>query len=94
MAAQFKQGRKDYYVGGHPLWETLRSLQMMRRRPWVTGGVWLLAGYVWSAVTRVESPVSEELRAFHQGEQKERLWRMVRFRFRSPAATAGSSKGH
>jgi poly-beta-1,6-N-acetyl-D-glucosamine synthase len=80
LASQFKQGVKDYYVGGHPLWETLRSLHRMRGRPYVVAGLWLLAGYVWGALTRAKAPISAELRAFHRSEQLARLRRMNPFR--------------
>ncbi len=84
LASQFKQGCKDYYVGGHPLWQLLRGLHQMRRRPYVIGGLWLLAGYAWSALTRLKSPISPELRAFHRGEQAQRLRRMFSARDNRP----------
>jgi glycosyltransferase involved in cell wall biosynthesis len=87
LASQFKQGLKDYYVGGHPLWEALRSLHRMRGRPYVMAGLSLLAGYVWGALTRVKAPISAELRAFHRGEQLARLRRMLPFR-RRPSSQA------
>jgi hypothetical protein len=78
LMARFHYGRKAYYVGGHPLWETLRGCFQMRERPLLVGGLWFVAGYWWSCLTRVHRPVSKELIAFHRAEQMSRLRRMWR----------------
>ena len=69
----FRHGRKDYFLGGHPLWQIFRSIYQMTNRPYLIGGSLLLVGYIWAAVTRSERPVSSELMAFHRGEQMQRL---------------------
>jgi len=73
LVAKFHYGRKAYYVGGHPVWETLRGLFQMRESPWIVGGLYHIAGYWWSCVTRMHRPVSRELMAFHRAEQMARL---------------------
>ena len=78
LKARFHYGRKAYYVGGHPVWETLRGMFQMRTYPYVLGGLWFLAGYIWASVTRMDRPVSSELMAFHRSEQMTRLKRLVR----------------
>jgi len=78
LKSRFYQGKKDYYVGGHPLWQVLRSCFQMMQRPYFVGGVFLLTGYLWSFVTGVKSPVSTELRSFHRKEQMDRLRLMLR----------------
>ena len=69
----FKSGKKDYYLGGHPLWEILRCLYRMKSKPYILGGLVLLAGYVWEALKREESPVPAELFAFRRKEQMQKL---------------------
>lgn len=76
LQSRFHYGRKAYYVGGHPLWESLRGVFAMKERPWVAGGLCFLAGFYWSWVTRVHRPVSAELMAFHRREQLARLKRL------------------
>jgi glycosyltransferase involved in cell wall biosynthesis len=78
LQARFHYGRKAYYVGGHPLWELLRGAFQMRTAPYVVGGLWFMAGYVWGAATRMPRPVSPELMSFHRGEQMARLRRLLR----------------
>jgi glycosyltransferase involved in cell wall biosynthesis len=73
LRVRFHYGRKAYYVGGHPLWECLRGLFQVREKPFVLGGVWFIAGYVWAALHRSERTVSHELMHFHRAEQMARL---------------------
>lgn len=78
LGSRFRYGQKAYYVGGHPLWESLRGIFQMKERPLLLGGLYFLSGY-WSAcVSRMERPVSKELIRFHQAEQLARLRSLVR----------------
>jgi glycosyltransferase involved in cell wall biosynthesis len=78
LMARFHYGRNAYYVGGHPAWELMRGIFQMRSPPVLIGGLWFMAGYIWSAVTRTHRPVSAELMAFHRKEQLTRLKRLLR----------------
>jgi glycosyltransferase involved in cell wall biosynthesis len=71
--AFFRSGKKDYYLGGHPLWEILRCLYQMKAKPYIAGGLLLLAGYVWEFLRGAEYPVPAELIAFRRKEQMRRL---------------------
>jgi biofilm PGA synthesis N-glycosyltransferase PgaC len=73
LEANFKLGRQDYYLGGHPLWQLVRGCYQMVRSPYLLGGLFLLAGYGWAWITRAPRPISAELIQFHQGEQMHRL---------------------
>jgi glycosyltransferase involved in cell wall biosynthesis len=77
MGSYFRHGKKDYYLGGHPLWQAFRGLYQMTRRPYVVGGLGLLAGYGWGFVSRVERPIPRDLIQFHRTEQMARLRRML-----------------
>lgn len=76
LRVRFHYGRKAYYVGGHPVWECLRGLFQMRERPFILGGLWFIAGYLWSALRRSERAVSHDLMKFHRAEQMTRLRRV------------------
>jgi hypothetical protein len=78
LLVKFHYGRKAYYVGGHPAWETLRGVSQFREQPWLIGGVYFLAGYWWACVSQMHRPVSRELIAFHRREQMARLRRLWR----------------
>jgi biofilm PGA synthesis N-glycosyltransferase PgaC len=73
LKARFHYGKKDYLFGGHPLWEVLRGVFQMTKRPYLVGGLCLLSGYFWSVLTRAERPISRELITFHRNEQMKRL---------------------
>lgn len=77
LVSRFKYGKKDYFLGGHPLWELLRGSFQMTKKPYIVGGVCLLAGYFWCFVTRHERPVSDELVAFYRKEQLGRLRKLL-----------------
>ena len=77
LGARFHYGKKDYFLGGHPLWQLFRSTFQMAQKPYLIGGLGLMAGYVWCWVTHHERSVSAELMAFHRKEQLERLKQLL-----------------
>jgi len=72
-AAAFSYGEKDYYLGGHPVWELFRVTYRMVKPPYITEGFALGLGYAWAAVRRAKRPISNELMAFHRREQMRKL---------------------
>jgi glycosyltransferase involved in cell wall biosynthesis len=73
LMSWFKHGQKDYFLGGHPLWQLFRTLYQMTKKPYIVGGLLLFMGYTWALISRVKRPVSQELMAFHRREQMQRL---------------------
>jgi glycosyltransferase involved in cell wall biosynthesis len=71
--ARFDYGRKDYFLGNHPLWQIFRVGYQMSKWPYVIGGLTLAVGYLYSLFTRIERPVSPDLVKLHRREQLERL---------------------
>ena len=49
----FRQGKKDYFLGNHPLWEVFRTIYQMTKKPVIIGGALLMLGFTWSAITRM-----------------------------------------
>ena len=73
FAAAFSYGEKDYYLGGHPVWELFRVSYRMVKPPYVVQGVALGLGYGWAAVRRAKRPITKELMKFHRREQMQKL---------------------
>jgi poly-beta-1,6-N-acetyl-D-glucosamine synthase len=73
LKSRFHYGKKDYFLGGHPLWEMFRGIFQVGKKPYVIGGACLMAGYTWAWLTRMERPVSRELMRYHRQEQMMRL---------------------
>jgi glycosyltransferase involved in cell wall biosynthesis len=69
----FSYGKKDYYLGGSPIWQLFRVSYRLAKRPFIVGGLALLGGYCWAAISRVKRPVSPELMRFHRREQMKKL---------------------
>ena len=69
----FSYGEKDYYLGGHPLWELFRVAYRTTKRPYLFSGLALGLGYCWAFLRRTPRPVSRELMAFHRHEQMLKL---------------------
>jgi glycosyltransferase involved in cell wall biosynthesis len=77
--ANFKLGQRQYRLGFHPLWMTLRSFYQLTRKPYVIAGTGMLFGYFWALLSRAERPISRELVRFQQQDQMKRLKRMLGF---------------
>jgi glycosyltransferase involved in cell wall biosynthesis len=73
IVVDFNGGRGDYILGSHPIWEFVRCIYQMGRRPIFLGGIVRLAGFVWAMVTRVELQVPPDLVRFRRKEQMHRL---------------------
>jgi hypothetical protein len=73
VASNFAYGKKDYILGGHPLWQIIRCMYRVPKRPYVLLGGALFAGYMAAFLTRMERPVSPELMRFHRAEQMQKL---------------------
>jgi glycosyltransferase involved in cell wall biosynthesis len=78
LASLFSYGEKDYYLGGHPVWEIFRVGYRMTKKPYLIGGLVLGLGYIWAFLSRVERPVSDELMMFHRNEQLLKLKTILR----------------
>src|ERR1700693_5466696 len=73
LASLFSYGEKDYYLGGHPVWELFRVTYRTVKRPYIVGGLALGLGYCWAFLCRTARPVSPELMTFHRHEQMRKL---------------------
>jgi poly-beta-1,6-N-acetyl-D-glucosamine synthase len=73
IAAKFKDGEKDYVLGGHPLWEIFRWIYQMSKPPVVVGGCALMSGYICALMRRQRRSVTDEVMVFRRREQMSRL---------------------
>jgi poly-beta-1,6-N-acetyl-D-glucosamine synthase len=59
-----RQGRKNYFLGNHSLWDVFRAVYQMTKKPYLTGGSLLLSGSALAGMKR-EKPIREDLMAFN-----------------------------
>jgi biofilm PGA synthesis N-glycosyltransferase PgaC len=82
LQSRYHYGRKDYFLGGHPLWELFRGGYQVFKKPYIIGGVCLLSGYFYSFFTRKKILIPKDLMAFHRKEQLLRLKGLIKSKFR------------
>jgi Glycosyl transferase family 2 len=73
VGAMFDYGKKDYFLGGSPIWQLFRVAYRMTKPPVFVGGLALLSGFCCAALRRTKRPVSTQLMQFHRREQIKRL---------------------
>ncbi len=73
LSSLLSYGEKDYYLGGHPVWELFRVTYRAAKQPFLIGGLALGLGYCWAFLRRTPRSVSQELMAFHRKEQMAKL---------------------
>jgi glycosyltransferase involved in cell wall biosynthesis len=78
LASTFSYGEKDYYLGGHPLWELFRVAYRTTKKPYLLGSIALFAGYLSALLRRMERPVSKDLMRFHRSEQMRKLKKILK----------------
>jgi glycosyltransferase involved in cell wall biosynthesis len=78
VSSLFSYGRKDYYLGGHPVWEIFRVAYRITKHPYAIGGIALGLGYCWAFLCRTPRPVNRELMVFHRKEQMAKLKAILR----------------
>lgn len=69
----YRKGFAEYSIGYHPVFEIARLARRIPYRPFFTGAMAQLCGFVAATLRREKRMVSPELVAFLRAEQKERL---------------------
>ncbi|HEX4487709.1 MAG TPA: glycosyltransferase family A protein [Terriglobales bacterium] len=75
---RMRQGRMDYALGSHPLFELVKCVRRIPEYPWLIGALTRLATFLWCYCRRESRPVSSEFMRFLRNEQVDRLRAMLR----------------
>ncbi len=92
LRERLHRGRMDYLLGSHPIWEIVRGVYQMGNRPYIIGGVLILASYFWNSLSGVERTIPRDLMAFRRKDQMERL--KYTFRAATESLTVSLLRGH
>ncbi len=71
--ARFRQGKIEYRVGYHPLFELAKCFSRIRQEPYLVGSVFRLSGYFYSFLRREQPVVSEDVVKYLRCEQMSKL---------------------
>lgn len=79
LRIRFRLGIGEYYSGSHPLFMLLKAMKRcFRERPFLSGGLARLAGYIYGHFMGEKRQVSEELVNYIRKEQISRILRFNR----------------
>ena len=70
----FRQGLCDYSFGIHPLFEILRILVRIPKKPYILGALVRYYAFLFAALRREKRPVSDEFVRYLRKEERGRLW--------------------
>jgi poly-beta-1,6-N-acetyl-D-glucosamine synthase len=73
MRHLFRQGRMDYSLGSYPPFEVLKLVRRFPSKPYVSGALVRLSGFLLGYWLREERPVTQEFIRFLRTEQKNAL---------------------
>ncbi len=68
-----RQGKMDYTIGNHPLFELAKCIRRIRERPFFLKALFRMFGFIWSAAKRERKAVSAEVVNYVRREQLKRL---------------------
>jgi hypothetical protein len=85
----YRQGRTEYQIGVHPVFEVFRMLARLPVRPFVLGAAVQALGYARAYIRREARAVPPEFVRFLQAEEMARLWPFRRNGLRSESGEAG-----
>jgi GT2 family glycosyltransferase len=73
LRTRLRQGKMDYDLGSHPLFEVFKCLRRGKEKPYAVGAVLRLASFVNCHLLQKPRPISPQLVQACQAEQKTRL---------------------
>ena len=68
-----RQGKMDYSVGSHPLFELAKCVRRVQERPFFLRALFRFLGFTWSAIKRDRIEVSAEVIGYLRREQMNKL---------------------
>lgn len=82
LCARYNQGKEDYFLGYHPLFEFLKCLRRIRGKPFIISSIFRLFGYIGGLLSKESSNVPQDVVQYLRREQIMRirsLFKLKRF---------------
>ena len=73
LRARFRQGKIEYRLRYHPLFEVVKCLWRIRQKPYLLGSIFRLSGYCWSLWHREQPVLPNDVMSYLRCEQLGKL---------------------
>lgn len=77
LSANYRQGKEDYFVGNHPLFELLKCLKRIQAKPFIIGSIFRLLGYPGGLLSKKPITVPQDVIEFLRKEQIDRIKALI-----------------
>lgn len=78
LSARFRQGKIEYRVRYHPLFEIAKCLSRIREKPYLFGSLFRLSGYCWSFLRKEQPVLPDDVVRYLRSEQLSKLKALIR----------------
>jgi glycosyltransferase involved in cell wall biosynthesis len=72
-SVRFRQGREDYLLGYHPLFELAKCLLRIKEKPYFVGSLLWIWGYYWPWLSKIKREIPDDIVRYLRQEQLRRL---------------------
>jgi poly-beta-1,6-N-acetyl-D-glucosamine synthase len=71
---RFKQGKSNYVLGYHPIFQIVIGLLKVSEKPYMLVSLYFIAGYFWAKITKMKKVLSNDVVKYLRQEQMKRLF--------------------
>jgi glycosyltransferase involved in cell wall biosynthesis len=74
-----RQGRMDYLLGSHPIFETIKCFRRVKQKPYMIAALLRMVSFTFSYLSKEKKPVSDEFVNYLRSEQIQRVKSQIFF---------------
>ena len=78
LGARYRQGKQDYFLGNHPLFELLKFCSRIQAKPPIIGSVFSLIGYLSGILSKEHIAVPRDVKDYLRKEQMDRIISLIK----------------
>lgn len=87
LRRKWQLGERDYALGYHPLFESVKCIGRASERPYLLAAIAWWSGYCWATIRRRQRMIPSQVVAHIRREQRDRLWALATARPSALSAT-------
>jgi len=85
LYARYHQGKEDYFLGYHPMFEVLKFLARIKEKPLVIGSIFRFFGYIEGLLSREPIVIPNEVVKYLRKEQMMRIISLLTMKTSTPS---------